>query len=184
MICIYIIIIRLFTEVNAATILPSSILSACESCAVGQYLNTTLTNAQCASCYPGYRCQGNCSSPIACPIGTHQPSFGESTCTNCSAGYYNIQEGASHCIQCTAGYECPYSSSPPLICSRGFYSIAGAASCSPCSGGTYADSQGLTACKLCPEGNECHTASTGRFNNECFSFTWYYSEYLFLIRIF
>ncbi|KAK3591334.1 hypothetical protein CHS0354_028441 [Potamilus streckersoni] len=127
---------------------PSTEQSLCISCPSGTTTNqvASTSQAQCVGiCSAGFfiNTLGNCQ---ACPIGSYQPSSGQSSCISCQSGTTTLQTGSSFSSQCIA------------ICSAGFF-INTLGNCQACSIGSYQPSSGQTSCILCQSGTT--TLQTG-----------------------
>ena len=122
-----------------------------------------------ASCFQGYYCPVDTTTPIPCPAGTYNslPNIADPsgclTCpqgsycpsasmlpTSCAAGSYMIGIGASqqsNCVTCPSGNYCPLGTITPSNCSAGTYN--------PVLNGT-----GIASCLACPAGEYCPLATT------------------------
>jgi len=122
-----------------------------------------------ASCFQGYYCPMDTTTPIPCPAGTYNslPNIADPsgclTCpqgsycpsasmlpTSCAAGSYMIGIGASqqsNCVTCPSGNYCPLGTITPSNCSAGTYN--------PVLNGT-----GIASCLACPAGEYCPLATT------------------------
>ena len=150
----------------------------CSYCSVGQYFNSYSSSdgvvVGCDSCPLGYSCAGGCYDPVPCAEGEYSSVYGSSSCTSCSSGYYTTNSASSVCNQCPAGYYCSSTSSAPVICPAGRYSIAGSTSCTSCAVGTYSSITGSSSCINCPAGYSCSSLGT-QYPSICLS--GYYSSY-------
>jgi len=156
---------------NQPTEQPSSLPTSqptdqCNDCLVGEYyVGRSIKNGHCLGCQKcpsGYSCLGHCHSPVPCSIGQYQSSYGNSSCSDCSPGTYNLYEAQSSCLICPEGYHCADGSHEPVACAEGHYSLSGAVDCTPCQAGSYTTLQGQSTCNPCPAGFACPEASTGR----------------------
>ena len=125
-------------------------------------------------CPMGMYCEGGCTSPVPCPVGTfnnitHLTSVEQ--CSQCSPGQYCNTTGlVLPSGNCFAGYYCTLGSTIPNptdetfgdICSRGHYCCEGSAQPQACTVGTYQPYLGATSsdnCLPCDPGTYC--AGTG-----------------------
>eukprot|EP00818_Percolomonas_sp_WS_P008883 CAMPEP_0117435736 /NCGR_PEP_ID=MMETSP0759-20121206/636_1 /TAXON_ID=63605 /ORGANISM="Percolomonas cosmopolitus, Strain WS" /LENGTH=1157 /DNA_ID=CAMNT_0005227295 /DNA_START=458 /DNA_END=3932 /DNA_ORIENTATION=+ len=133
--------------------------SVCDFCPVGTYsTNTTgrtycedcpagtenpnvgaIVASQCTDCPPGFSSIAGSNNCTACPGGYFAPSFGEPSCSICTAGTYSDAQ-ASICSDC------------PLGTSNGAPGSAGLGSCLDCPAGTYAPSLATPQCIGCVAG--------------------------------
>ena len=122
-----------------------------------------------ASCFQGYYCPTDTTTPIPCPAGTYnslpniadpsgcltcpQGSFCPSASmlpTSCAAGSYMIGIGASqqsNCVICPSGNYCPLGTITPNNCSAGTYNPV-------------LNSTSISSCLACPAGEYCPLATT------------------------
>ena len=122
-----------------------------------------------ASCFQGYYCPTDTTTPIPCPAGTYnslpniadpsgcltcpQGSFCPSASmlpTSCAAGSYMIGIGASqqsNCVICPSGNYCPLGTITPNNCSAGTYNPV-------------LNSTSISSCLACPAGKYCPLATT------------------------
>ena len=118
-------------------------------CAAGTYTNRTgvVRWETCEPCPEGHYCPQGTSVPPACPKGK----------------YYDKLSGKAlgDCKDCTAGYYCPVAGTiTPLVCTKGYYSSAGAFNCTKCKPGFYCASNTTSYSLMintyvCPAGMHC-----------------------------
>lgn len=128
------------------------------NCDPGKWQSPCNGSYECATCSPGYYCDGGCADPTACGAGKYLNSFGSSVevdCEECEDGYYASEEGSAACSLCPAGYSCGSKDAPPVACPAGEYASTGALSCSGCADGYYNTLVGQEFCQPCPAGYEC-----------------------------
>jgi len=100
----------------------------------------------CTTCAAGYYSLAGSTDCQKCPVGTSTNGLtGQSTCSNCTAGFYNSKDAASTCSSCPAGT---------------YSSTAGSSNCQQCTPGTFASSTGSTSCTACPTGTYAASAGT------------------------
>jgi alpha-tubulin suppressor-like RCC1 family protein len=81
------------------------------------------------------------------------------TCASCAPGEFLTSATATSCSTCPAGSVCSDTSSPPVACLAGQYTMAGATVCQVCPSGYYCANTS-TAPVLCPEGSISSDGST------------------------
>lgn len=133
-----------------------TIESDCANCTIGRYSDVT----ECSLCSEGKTSSEGSSSVsdcVACGIGTHGNDG--RTCTACSEGKFQNEEGSVTCKNCHVGR---------------YSNKIGEDRCKHCEHGSYQDEHGKNACKLCGEGKyqnligkpECKDCGTGRYSKE------------------
>jgi hypothetical protein len=131
-------------------------------------------------------------------ISGHYSTAGQTSCTQCTAGYscttttqsqcgtgsYS-SAGSTSCTTCPAGHECSsVTTGTPTECTAGTYAAAGAASCSPCGKGFKCPNNGMDSQIACTTGQ--YQPSTGQTTcidcpaGKLFHFV---DAYLFLARL-
>lgn len=136
-------------------------------------------------CPKGHTCAAGTIAPTPCPIGTFNPSVGQTVCLPCTPGYFCDEQGMSDETfalkdkKCYAGYYCPnlgtkvdasdgsYSVTPALLgnvvpnaikCPKGHYCETGSATPTICPIGYYEPREGSDICQECPPGYYCPLA--------------------------
>jgi hypothetical protein len=126
---------------------------SCEFVCKAGYSGTTANNpATCTICGPGTFALEGSSTCTPCTAGYKQPNQGQSSCSECPAGSYS-NAGAATCTPCTPGTangQLAQSSCP--VCNAGSYSAQGASQCTLCNPGYYSSSSGASECTPCPKG--------------------------------
>lgn len=141
------------------------------SCPAGQY--RIVCEESCATCPPGYYCEGDQKEKIRCPAGTYRDSTGgisSGSCTACANGYYSF-EGSVSCTPCPLGYDCTNPANP-VKCALGYYTPKQGDACTlclagfycpspeviyPCPVGTSQPSMGQISCTPCSNGEYADT---------------------------
>jgi hypothetical protein len=132
-------------------------------------------------CKAGYFCLFNSTAQIPCPLGTFNPSEGQSACVNCPLGTYSFSnetrratceqcpkgsytltvatQRLDQCLPCSPGYSC--AAAAPTPCPMGTYNpYQGRTECVACPLGTYSDDERrLSVCLPCPANSICPTPS-------------------------
>eukprot|EP00808_Paulinella_micropora_P020578 g61239.t1 len=165
--------------------------SVCKPCEQGKFSGQSGAII-CDPCQPGRAVNAvNASECPLCPAGTFSGAQAK-TCTNCSAGYYTLAEGAVFCMECLPGtYQNLTGQSSCMDCEPGrsqrdqhqntcnqcekgrANSGLGKAECVECAAGWYANSTGSTACTQCakgfyvsiPQAESCIACARGFFQN-------------------
>ncbi|CAM9824345.1 unnamed protein product [Bubo scandiacus] len=191
-------------------------LRECLDCPPGLYCDGTNNQAPSGPCEPGYFCTGGAKSalqqvvmeghysltgafkPEPCPLGSFQPSRGQSLCRGCPEGTFCNETGLAAPRDCPKGHFCLAGSSLPLPCPVGTYTdVVRAGSCKPCPAGMFCSMVGLTEpeghCQpgyycvqgsstsspmglpfgdLCPQGHYCPAGMTHPKEMPCPAGTW------------
>lgn len=90
---------------------------------------------------------------------------GQTNCTQCPDGSFSLfdeancpessSRGPSSCSPCPPGNACPFTSSPPVPCAPGSFSLGGQTHCTQCENGSFAAEENSTYCEPCPSGSAC-----------------------------
>eukprot|EP00299_Pterocystis_sp_00344_P014753 c7324_g1_i4.p1 GENE.c7324_g1_i4~~c7324_g1_i4.p1 ORF type:complete len:413 (-),score=24.26 c7324_g1_i4:249-1487(-) len=94
-----------------------------------------------------------------CPAGYVQMDSGQSRCSACTNGAWQDEIGKSSCKGCPSGQiirdliQVAPTTPPCQDCPVGQYRIADRSYCSDCNAGTYQDKPGQSICKECPFGS-------------------------------
>lgn len=90
--------------------------------------------------------------PIPCPVGTYQDELGQSSCKNCTAGFYCDSMALSSVSHfCPPGSYCPEGTlfATQFLCPRGtignFSNLRSVSECPPCPPGVYCPNPGMTS---------------------------------------
>lgn len=131
-------------------------MGACENCTIGRYSDVT----QCSLCDEGKASgQGSPSASdcVACRTGTY--SNENRTCTNCTVGTFQNEEGSAQCKACNVGRYGNYTADKSCTdCQHGKYQDEKQkTTCKSCTAGLYQNTKGNPACKHCV---------TGRYSKE------------------
>lgn len=119
--------------------------TGCEVCASGTY------GSDCESCPQGFWSLAGQESCSECSIGLYQDQQGKDSCIGCAPGKYVEELGAIKCKKCVSGK---------------FQPSERAGICIDCLKGTYAEETGTIACKMCDPGTK--TESEGSISvNDC-----------------
>ncbi|GMI14673.1 hypothetical protein TrVE_jg1560 [Triparma verrucosa] len=125
---------------------------------------------KCNACAEGYF--DSLTDCTACPGGTFQSNYAQTSCDACPSGSRSNSDSASTgCTQCSAGTYAALTTCD--ACPAGTYSADGAALCGPCSSGKYATGGQANDCNSCGAGryvtditaNECSTCQAGRYSS-------------------
>ena len=156
----------------------------CTPCSNGQVCTTTALTAPDDTCDAGYWCNLGAATTTpdcvltgctylydVCPAHHYCPA-GSSLPLGCAPGTYNAEEGQTSCGDCTAGYYCLGGGVAPIICPAGSYCPAATASATEhlCPLGTYSNKTGLiqeSQCETCPAGYYCPILGSGETNGTC-----------------
>ena len=140
-------------------------------CGPGFYEN----NGGCSPCPPGSYCPDGITA-LPCPAGRYQDQWGQVSCVECDAGYFNPSIGATSCQACPAGSFSAITGSVACVdCEAGFYNpLEGATSCLACAEGTYSNVTGSEVCLACEAGyynpvtaaTECLACPAGAFSDQ------------------
>ena len=180
----------------------------CNVCPAGQYCDGSTITAPTGNCSAGYFCSGSSSSsipsgvypdngpcpagyfcpegttsPIACNVGTMNPSTGSEViddCIPCTAGSYCQTEGlATPTGLCDEGTFCEAGASSPVgeTCPAGYECPAGSSYPQGCDGGTYQPNTGEALCVTCPAGYYCHSNASVALPCTELSYCEYGSDY-------
>lgn len=76
--------------------------------------------------------QANCSP---CDLGNYCPTNKTGYPVPCTLGLYADVTGLSVCMDCPAGYKCENTSTSPVPCESGTYSLANRSECKQCPAG-------------------------------------------------
>ncbi|MEZ4760365.1 MAG: T9SS type A sorting domain-containing protein [Flavobacteriales bacterium] len=138
-------------------------------CGPGFYEN----NGGCSPCPPGSYCPDGITA-LPCPAGRYQDQWGQISCVECDAGYFNPSIGATSCQACPAGSFSAITGSVACVdCEAGFYNpLEGATSCLACAEGTYSNVTGSEVCLACEAGyynpvtaaTECLACPAGEYS--------------------
>ena len=160
-------------------------ITSCGSCDAGYYCYGNETVAFQRSCSAGYNCpvgsywsQMNISTPgyyslaassvqTSCPIGTFNYLYAQSSCTNCTAGFYCPSKGMTYPTICPAGSYCVANSTTYTACPAGTFSAVNGltqmSNCTYCTGGYYCLFSGITTTSgLCDPGYYCTFGSNAK----------------------
>ena len=139
---------------------------SCTECAEGTF-QPSKTQQECLACPAGFYCgeEGLPSTSGLCSPGKYSLS-GASMCTDCSAGFYNVEAksascascpasryqptiGQTSCTDCPPGYYCPTNgTSTPYTCPSCTYATGNNTICSDCPTGT-CSAEGSTSESFC-----------------------------------
>lgn len=112
------------------------------ACNSGSYIDPVAC-ATCPWCPPGSYCVNSLSMP--CPAGTSAPSYGQSSCTSCTAGIdYAAGPGSTGCTPCTVCQPGSRVSREPTASSD--------RQCIPCSGTWTSTTTNARECDVCKAG--------------------------------
>jgi len=149
----------------------STTVNACyNSCSAQAVLSggSTTTAGSClcpvgyaSSTSAGLAANGAICTP--CPAGTAQtssPVVNVTSCPSCSPGYYTSTSGNTSCTQCPAGYSTNNGYTTCTSCSAGYYAGAGSLTCTSCSTGYYQANTGQNSCNLCGSGSSTNGGIT------------------------
>lgn len=146
--------------------------TGCEVCASGTYSS----GSDCNDCPKGYWSLENQASCSECSIGLYQNQQGKGSCISCEPGRYVEETGATNCKECASGKFQPSERAGICIdCLKGTYiEETGAIVCKTCNDGTYTESEGSTKkeqCLPCPSGTSevngvCIDCPERFYNNE------------------
>ncbi|CDW74865.1 cast multi-domain protein [Stylonychia lemnae] len=171
---------------------PTGLCSQGYYCTLGASSRTPLDGMTGDRCPRGKYCPEGSFVPIACPIGTYNDQFtqtSDAACKACPVGYQCTVLGAEtydsicpigfYCpgdnqvIPCPIGYYCPAKSDDPLKCPSGYYQPnPQQSSCLSCPTGFYCpQTPNATQALTCPKGFYCPVRTldpvacgTGTFN--------------------
>jgi hypothetical protein len=142
----------------------------CINCPGGTFVNSTgqTSLGSCSACSPGSFSPAGSSVCGDCPVGTY-PS--NSSCLNCSAGFYAEFPKSPACSACASGrYSDVSGSSVCTVCNAGLFSQDNASSCSACPVGKYSFSSNSAFCSPCEPGyatvvgsSSCSSCKIGRY---------------------
>lgn len=130
----------------------------CASCPSGQYSSQNCNGAAVGRVFSG----SNVPQCLSCPAGTYSVSASgglQTSCTQCTTGFYQDRTGQSVCKTCTNalvansqyqawGSVVPSSNACPVACNAGFFKRTSPVRCEACAGGTYSN-VGATRCLSC-----------------------------------
>ncbi len=164
-------------------------LEDCVPCPHGKYcIKATVTPANCPEGYycplgtksaNQYPCRAGTYSPVGitglksqeeckqCDFGKYCIGNGQTTPTDCDAGYYNnFSKEAAQCLKCPAGYKCIAGTINPVACAIGEYSDEGATTCTTCEIGFYCPEPGISKADKntlyqCYAGMYCNNGGVG-----------------------
>ena len=109
----------------------------------------------CKLCPAGKYCaSANLSYPSGeCTAGSFSID-GEQSCTPCTTGSYQPQEGKGSCLQCPSGSFCASVGLlyPSGLCDPGWHSLGSTVNCRRCPVGTFSSVNGSSACSICKPG--------------------------------
>jgi len=94
--------------------------SICTPCRSG-YWTIRYGSSYCDICPIGHLCPNASSAPQACPLGTANPSLGQTDCFPCAAGDYTPTLQSPACAACPNGYYCGEAADQPKQCPAGKY---------------------------------------------------------------
>ena len=117
----------------------SNTSTTCDECPEGFYCDLDSNVLKTIPCPIGHSCPSGSYEPVKCELGYYQNNPGQSSCYNCTAGYYcdDIQ-GTIDPKSCPMGSKCPVGSVAPVRCSVGtFQNLNGSSDCSTCPGGFF-----------------------------------------------
>ena len=147
-------------------------LSDCEFC-LGGYICPSNATAELETLSPAgsYAPSGTVDDPLPCPEGSYCPE-GSAEPIPCDSGTYQNRTGQSSCRQCPASYFCLQETIDPFICPKGFYCPAGTTFPTQfhCGRGTFSNRTGLSSqsdCQLCRPGTYCETTGLAEPTGLC-----------------
>lgn len=149
-------------------------------CSVGQYCYQCVSPSftQCYQCSPGTfkscsGCSGSCTGGCCtlctgCSPGKNQPSYGQSTCSDCVAGKFSGSNAAS-CVNCAAGKYSGTGASVCTDCASGYARPSSTSGpCSACSAGSDScvrSPSNYDFISTCTGQSVCYDCATGYFSN-------------------
>ncbi|OMJ89069.1 hypothetical protein SteCoe_8895 [Stentor coeruleus] len=125
----------------------SSIYSFGGGSSLGNFVISSLANSQFFSIDLNDICIDNLCIPL-CSSGTYQT---ESSCQECSPGYYSEGKGNKKCLPCPIG---TYNQN---------YGASSSRQCYPCPQNSFSSNPGSAKCYDCSYGSSCPAGSTGPF---------------------
>ena len=145
----------------------------CQNCAAGTYQNEE-GQTECKDCLAGVTATG-C---LVCPSGTYGSNCdicpqgfwslaGQESCSMCSIGLYQNEQGSDSCITCAAGkYQEELGQPLCKLCAVGqFQPSERAGICIGCLQGLYMDEEAGTVCKECPAGKFTESEESKELND-------------------
>ena len=104
------------------TYAPRAGLSACISCAMGQYQKSSHAQA-CHMSTVGHEPNAGATDQVLCSAGTHN-DVGGSVCKPCTPGTYATGTGHKNCSCASAGHETKSNRTQQAACAKGYFSTS------------------------------------------------------------
>lgn len=90
----------------------------CKPCSAGHW-TVRFASSYCDICPVGHLCANASLAPTPCPLGTANPSLGQTNCFACPAGTYTPTLQTPTCAVCPHGHFCNNAAEKPQKCPAG-----------------------------------------------------------------